>query len=225
MDLDALTHGQPATARLFVVWLHGHGMSPEDFAPFAPSLSVPAAFHLLRAPHALASGGQAWWARDAEVAARRGRPPWDLADERPPGREAVRRALARYLNALAPLRAGRPLLLAGFSQGGMLACDTVLHEQVDISALALLSSCRIAFDDWQPRLQRLAGLPVLVTHGRHDERLAFSAGEALCDAVRAGGADTEWLPFDGGHEVPLLAWRRLRVLMQRLIAQGGVPAA
>jgi len=28
--------------------------------------------------------------------------------------------------------------------------------------------------------------------------------------VRQHGAAVDWLPFDGGHEIPLVAWRRLR---------------
>jgi phospholipase/carboxylesterase len=101
------------------------------------------------------------------------------------------------------------LTLVGFSQGGMLAMDHVLHGgQVD--ALALLSSSRLAFASWRPRLPRLAELPVFIAHGRDDAELAFAAGEALRDAAREGGAAVTWLPFDGPHELPLVVWRALR---------------
>ena len=77
---------------------------------------------------------------------------------------------------------------------------------------------RIAFDEWGPRLPRLKDLPMLVVHGRDDDELAFSAGESLRDAAMAGGADVEWLPFEGGHGIPLVAWRALRRKLRRLIA-------
>ena len=48
----------------------------------------------------------------------------------------------------AQARAGtRPLVLGGFSQGGMLACDTLLRSSLPIAALALFSSSRIAFEN------------------------------------------------------------------------------
>ena len=110
---------------------------------------------------------------------------------------------------------GKRLALVGFSQGGMLAMDYVLHGG-RVDALALLSSTRIAFDEWQPLLPRLAGLPVLVAHGREDRELSFAAGEALRDAAVAGGAAVTWLPFDGGHGIPLPAWRGLRRFLASL---------
>lgn len=111
----------------------------------------------------------------------------------------------------------RPLVLVGFSQGGMLALDHVLHAVKQPTALVLLSSSRIAWPQWQPLLSRLAGLPMLVSHGRTDADLAFSAGEAIRDAALAGGANVTWLPFDGGHGVPMIVWRGLRNFLQRLL--------
>ncbi|MEO6688976.1 MAG: hypothetical protein ABIS07_13165, partial [Dokdonella sp.] len=108
---------------------------------------------------------------------------------------------------------GRRLVLVGFSQGGMLAMDYTLHDGCP-DALVLLSSSRIAFSDWEPRLRRLAGLPVLVAHGHADAELAFAAGENLRDAAIAGGAVVSWVPFDGGHEIPLVVWRSLRQFLR-----------
>jgi phospholipase/carboxylesterase len=99
----------------------------------------------------------------------------------------------------------------------MLAMDHVLHTDTRPDALALLSSSRIAFTDWVPRLGRLADLPVLVAHGRGDAQLSFAAGEALRDAATAGSARVSWLPFDGGHEIPLVVWRGLRKLLHELV--------
>jgi phospholipase/carboxylesterase len=190
-------------------------MRAADLAPFAASLGVPALFHFPQASLPAHDGGFSWWPVNAPRAGV-ARVPRDLAQAYPAGRADARAALARFLEALEPQRAGRPLLLAGFSQGGMLACDCLLHEAVKIDALALLSASRIAFDDWLPRLSRLQGLPALVSHGRDDPDLAFAAGEALRDALAAGGARVDWLPFDGGHEMPLPVWRGLRKLIREI---------
>jgi phospholipase/carboxylesterase len=165
------------------------------------------------------SGGRAWWDVDAELrSASLARGPRDLAGEHPEGRPAARARLAALLSEVSRLSPGLPLIVIGFSQGGMLACDLVLHAADDgwpvppLACLMLLSASRIAFDEWTPRLDRLKGLPVLVSHGRFDTDLAFSAGEALRDALAAGGAQVTWVPFDGAHEIPLVTWRQIRKL-------------
>jgi len=209
--LSTIAIGDADAARVVVI-LHGRMMAAADLAPFAHSLGVPDYFLFPDAPIVAPTGGYSWWpiAPEARAQALAGAAP-DLAAFDPPGRGAARAALADFCMAIP---AERELVLVGFSQGGMLAMDHVLHGG-RADALALLSSSRIAFDDWQPRLTRLHGLPMLIAHGRADAELGFAAGEGLRDAARAGGADLSWLPFDGAHEIPLVVWRALRKFLRR----------
>jgi len=201
-----------AEAERVVVFLHGRMMAAGDLAPFAHSLGMPGYFLFPDAPIAAPAGGYSWWpiAPEARAQALAGAAP-DLAWFDPPGRAEARETLAAFC---ASLPADRDIVLAGFSQGGMLAMDHVLHDG-RADALVLLSSSRIAFFDWQPRLDRLRGLPMLIAHGRADTELGFAAGEGLRDAARDGGADVAWLPFDGTHEIPLVVWRALRKFLGR----------
>ncbi len=144
----------------------------------------------------------------------------DLAERDPPGRAHARRLLATWIGEAAAQRPGAPIVLVGFSQGGMLACDTVLCESVAVAGLALLSSSRIAIGDWRRASARLAGMPVLVAHGRDDRELPFEAGVALRDFAIDAGATVDWLAFDGGHESPLPVWRRLRAWLSCVVAAG-----
>lgn len=215
------------TPPLLVVMLHGWNMRAADLQPFTLSLGVDALYRVPEAPHPVAlaadaqlqAAGRAWWPVDA---AARGRAlavgARDLHDQYPAGRETARRALAELLRADLAQHPGARLVLVGFSQGGMLACDTVLHEQLPVAGLALFSSSCIALSQWQAHLSRLRGLPVLVTHGRDDTDLAFSAGVRLRDTIAGAGADVQWLPFDGGHVIPLQSWRALRTLLRRIQA-------
>ena len=210
-SLTAVVVGSFEDAVGAVVLMHGHGMRAADLAPFARSLKVPMVFVFPEGPLAVEPAGRAWWAIDAArraAALRNG--PRDLADEYAPGRPHARQQLGSLLEAIRGPLAGRPLVLGGFSQGGMLACDQYLMEDTAASALVALSASRIARTDWAPRLGRLCGLPAFVSHGRSDPDLAFSAGEGLRDCLAAGGASVTWLPFDGGHVIPLEAWRGLR---------------
>lgn len=192
--------------------LHGRNMQAADLAPFGASLGIDAHFVFPDAPLTV-EPGRTWWPVDAEARLRE-RGARDLYEMDPPGRAEARAQLGALCNSVAE---GKQLALVGFSQGGMLAMDYVLHGG-RVDALALLSSTRIAFDEWRPLLPRLAGLPVLITHGRSDEELSFAAGEGLRDAALAGGADVTWFPFDGGHGIPLSVWRALRKFLAATMA-------
>jgi phospholipase/carboxylesterase len=197
----------PDDAKRVVVFLHGRMMEAADLAPFAHSLAVPALFLFPDAPLGAEPRGFSWWptAAEARAQALAGRAP-DLHAFDPPGRAQAREHLRAFC---ATIDADRTLVLVGFSQGGMLAMDYVLHGG-RVDRLVLLSSSRIAYADWQPRLRALKNLPMLIAHGREDTELGFAAGEGLRDAALAGGAKLDWLPYDGGHEIPLVVWRALR---------------
>lgn len=209
--------------RALLVLLHGLGMRPELLAPFPSALQLPVCAAVPAGPVQLADGAHAWWPVDLAARAARLAPGGpgavDLVDRDPPGRAAARAALSACLQPLRAEWPGLPLVLAGFSQGGMLALDHVLcgPEDQRPQALVLWSSSRIARDDWAGRWARVAGLPVQISHGRQDRDLAFSAGEGLREALLAGGAQVQWRPFEGGHEIPLLAWRGLRRLVMDLV--------
>jgi predicted esterase len=68
-----------------------------------------------------------------------------------------------------------------------------------------------------PHRARLQNLPVFVSHGVADPDLAFAAGERLRDFVLESGARGAWVSFDGGHEIPLVAWRGLRKFLGSLL--------
>lgn len=205
----------PGTPRLPVVLLHGYAMHPSDLAPFVESMGVPGTFYLPEGPVKAEPSGRAWWPidqerRNLEMAAG----PRDLWQAHPPGAAAARAHFASLLHQVCARHGGASPVVIGFSQGGMLACDTLLRDGGPMSALALLSASRISLDEWLPRAERLAGMPVLVSHGRQDPDLAFAAGEALRDFCARSGALVTWVPFEGGHEIPLVAWRAVRRLLQ-----------
>jgi phospholipase/carboxylesterase len=201
-----------------VVLLHGYSMQPSDLTPFAHSIGVPARFFFPRGPFSSPAGGYAWWAVDEEArAATLLSGPRDLADQRPTGLDTARRNFAMFLAAVVRQFAPKRVIVGGFSQGGMLACDFVLRGTTPVDGLILLSSSRLAFDAWQPCHERLRELPAYCSHGEKDSDLAFAAGLALRDFLEASGARVSWMPFEGGHEIPLVVWRGLRKFLAALL--------
>jgi phospholipase/carboxylesterase len=200
------------SARFALLLLHGRGMRTEALEPFGRSMGLPAVVSVPAGPVQMPDGSRAWWPADLDARARQlEQGPRDLFDVYPDGRAPARAALAAAVERVRHRWPALPVALAGYSQGGMVAMDhLLLGDEPGIAACALMSSTRIALNDWQPRLSRLASMPMFVAHGRSDDELPFSAGERLRDLLVQGGAEVTWVPFDGGHEMPLLMWRRLR---------------
>jgi phospholipase/carboxylesterase len=220
--LRAISVGNPAEASFALLLLHGFMMSPSDLSPFARSIGLPGWFlypeGIVAAPPA-----RAWWHIDpAERAAALARGPRDFASQSPSDLPEARRRLTSFLDAVTSvLGASRPLIVGGFSQGGMLVCDTLVRAERRVSGLVLLSTSRVAFSGWGPHLGSgcFRGVPALMSHGEADPDLAFSTGEALRDVLAEAGAVVEFVPFSQGHEIPLLVWRRLRKFLQARIAE------
>ena len=223
----------PEDAGALIVMCHGFAMKPEDLAPFCSSIGIPARWLLPEAPvpAALVPGrivGRSWWRIDPEArleALARG--PRDFATMEPPDLPAARALLGRILDESLSIAKGRPVILAGFSSGGMLAFDLMLRERRPVVGLALLSATRIAWREqaYLVKSTPLAGLPVLLTHGHADEDLAFSAGEALRDAAIDAGAQVAWAPYEGGHQITLVAWNRLRRWTRPLLERASLDRA
>jgi phospholipase/carboxylesterase len=200
--------------RLQLVFLHGYDMSPADLTPFAHSLALPGVSYAFpQAPAAVSETGYAWWPRVDEQTAGREGGARDLWQEYPAGRASAR-GLIRNLLGVLKAKCDAPLVLAGFSQGGMLACDTVLLEDTSVEALAMMSASCIAAAEWHERRHRLDGMPAFVSHGRADTDLSFDAGRRVADFLTSGGARVSWMPFDGGHGIPFLVWRQFKRFVQ-----------
>jgi phospholipase/carboxylesterase len=201
----------PARPLATMIIAHGYAMDAEHLAPLACAMGLPATLYFPRGLRPAPGGGRCWWSLDEERRRESiAQGPRDLCDEYPAGRAEARAALIAVARQARNEHPDLALILAGFSQGGMLACDTLLHEELNAEGLILLSSSRIAIDDWRPRLQRLRGISVLVAHGTQDPDLSFGAGERLRDELLKIGAKVTWLPFEGGHEIPFTIWRAIK---------------
>jgi phospholipase/carboxylesterase len=211
LDLAGLTTRivGPRDAPKTVVLLHGFGAPGDDLVPLSQAIGAPARFVFPEAPIELGGlygDSRAWWLLDLaklELELRSGTPR-DRRGEIPEGLPAARATVSRLLDQLEARYEVTPdrLVLGGFSQGAMLALDVALHRPKPPSALLLMSGTLLAESEWSPRLPTLAGVPIVLSHGRNDGLLPFSIAELLRDRLREAGAVVDWHPFVGGHEIP-----------------------
>jgi len=125
-----------------------------------------------------------------------------MSREVPLGMAEARARINALLDELDARLKPTKIVLGGFSQGAMLACDIALRTDRALAGIALLSGTLLAADEWAPLALGRRGLPALQSHGMVDPLLPFAYAEKLRDLLRTGGLDVTWVPFRGGHEIP-----------------------
>ncbi|MFW6231463.1 MAG: alpha/beta hydrolase [Spirochaetota bacterium] len=226
--LEVRTEG-PGDAPAIVVLCHGFGADEGDLVPLAGSLSTSTSlrFAFPRAPHPFPTGwgpGRAWFPdTEPELASFVTGEFFAHLDQLDPpslgGAGELLAASARGLRGPAP---DRRLLVGGFSQGAMVACEAMLAAGLRADGLICLSGSVIAAARWQAlaRARPLAGVPVFQAHGDVDPVLPFEAGLRLGETLDLAGGERTFVRFPGGHGIPPEVLDRLSSWLDAVCATG-----
>ncbi len=199
-------------ARACVIWLHGLGADGHDFEPLVPQLRLPDALGVrFVLPHApvrpvTVNGGQsmrAWY----DIAS----PDLGLA----PDLDGIARS-AEYLRSLVAAQGdlGIPperIVLAGFSQGGVVALHAALHMRARPAGVLALSTYLAAAEG------DATGLRVFMGHGSADPVVPIEQARDARERLLALGAEVEWHVYPMPHSVhpdevaDIARWLRARL--------------
>lgn len=230
----ASIQGDSAPPKLVVLLCHGFGAPGDDLVPLSlelmgrfPKLASGVRFVFPEAPMDLDElgmyGARAWWMIDMNrvAAAQQG----DLSGmqrmrtETPEGLQPARQALLKVIDEVS--RATQlpisKFVLGGFSQGSMITTDVTLRMEEAPAALAIFSGTVITEPEWRKRASIRKGLRVIQSHGRQDPFLPYTFAEDLRTLLTDAGLSVEFLPFQGGHTIPLEALERFGVLLESLL--------
>lgn len=184
-----------------VIWLHGLGADGRDFEPVVPELRLPSDLPLRFVfPHApvrpvTINGGMAMRAW------------YDILSLDTQGRadaEGVHQSTA-LLEALIDreiergIEPGR-IVVAGFSQGGAIAINAVLHSRLKLAGLMALST----YIPIPGELAASSGnreLPVFMAHGSFDPMIQMQWGRGSAESLAAAGFTVEWHDYPMAHAV------------------------
>ena len=138
-----------------------------------------------------------------------------IADEIPEGLAAARTHVQGLLREVRTRYQPEVLILAGFSQGGMLAMDVALAADPPVDRVAVLSGTLLSETLWRGRMARPTKPVAFLTHGRQDGVLPFAGSERLKALLEENDFQVTWLAFEGGHEIPDLVLDGLRAFVAR----------
>ena len=191
----------PPTAS--VIWLHGLGADGNDFVPIVPELKLPASLAVRFVfPHApvrkvTINNGiamRAWY--DITAADLNSRA--DIAGVRQSQVE-VEALIAREKTRGIP--ASRSVL-AGFSQGGVIALQTALRYPERLAGVIALSTYLVLADRVATEAAAMnRDLPIFMAHGTADPVVRFEWGDASRRTLVANGYRVDWHTYRMEHSV------------------------
>jgi phospholipase/carboxylesterase len=214
--LEAITSGplrEQDRGGIAAILLHGWGARGDDLLSAAQELARPGVRFILPAgPLPMAGGGRAWWNLD------RNPPGYASLTSGPsqvphPQVSAARTAVQALVRRVRERYAPDHVVIAGFSQGAMLAMDVALASSSEIDRVAALSGV-LLLDSLGALQAPTEKRPlVYIAHGRKDGVVPFMAGEVAKALFERHGFTVTWRPFDGGHEIPRSVVSDLRTFL------------
>ncbi|AZG35954.1 MULTISPECIES: alpha/beta hydrolase [Shewanella] len=202
-QLDKIVVEPQLPATSCVIWLHGLGDSGAGFAPVVPVLGLNSQ-HSIRFifPHApeqavTINGGfvmRSWYDIKSMDLHERADIQGVMASE-----QAIRQLIVDQINN--GISADK-IVLAGFSQGGVMSLFTGLRFEQKLAGIMALS-CYLPGGEKLPEQLSAANqnTPIWHNHGEQDDVVPLFAGKMANDALNAAGYSTSWKTYPMPHSV------------------------
>ncbi|HPT49348.1 MAG TPA: alpha/beta hydrolase-fold protein [Accumulibacter sp.] len=190
--------------RCAIVWLHGLGADGHDFEPIVDEFDferLPAIRYVF--PHAplrpvTVNGGyvmRAWY----DI----------VSPDFAPGREEAEgvRQSARQIEALIARENARGIpderiVLAGFSQGGVIALHAGLRHPRRLAGILALSCYMPLSDTLSAEASAVnRDVPIFMAHGRADPVVPYDFGKRAARLLKELGYPVQWQPYATEHTV------------------------
>ncbi|TNF87395.1 MAG: alpha/beta fold hydrolase, partial [Gammaproteobacteria bacterium] len=181
------------------IWLHGLGADAHDFEPIVPLLNLhqPLKFVFPNAP-----------VRPVTINAGMEMRAWyDIDPGAPLAGEADIRESAAAIAALveAEVQAGTPrnrIVLAGFSQGGVIALQVGLRAESRVAGIMALSTYVHDHEHLAEEVSFASiDTPIFMAHGLADPMIPIARAVTSREALAALNYEVEWHEYGMGHQV------------------------
>lgn len=206
----------PATA--CVIWLHGLGADGHDFEPIVPELNLPADLAIRFVfPHApvrpiTINGGAEMrgWYDFIPHSEHSG------SEDIQSSSEMIKLLLEEEINKGI---ASEKILLAGFSQGGVIALHTGLRFPHRLAGILALSTYlhEVNSTEKERRDENLA-IPIMMAHGTMDPMIPIMRAATARENLIRLGYDVRWFDYPMGHQVSLEEIREISRFFQEVLS-------
>jgi phospholipase/carboxylesterase len=218
--LERITIEPKSPATSCVIWLHGLGDSGAGFAPIVPVLALPEnhgiRFVFPHAPKQAVTINQgyvmrSWYDIKSMDLHNRADLEGVLASEK-----LVKGLIQEQIDSGIP---AEKIILAGFSQGGVLSLFTALRFEHSLAGILALS-CYLPTADKLPEQCHSANAdtPILQNHGERDGVVPISAGKIANGLLNAAKYNVTWKSYPMEHSVlpeqlaDISVWLQARLL-------------
>jgi phospholipase/carboxylesterase len=185
-----------------LILMHGLGANGEDLVPLADQLVLASALRMrFILPHAPAmqvtvnEGAMmpAWYDIESLDSS-------DREDEAGmhASRDKIVQLIARENQRGIP---SSRIVLAGFSQGGVMALFTGLCHAERLAGIAALSSYLPLVLQWMALSPKYPGLPIFMGHGCYDPFIPLALAKTSKDLLGAHGYAVEWHEYGAQHHL------------------------
>jgi phospholipase/carboxylesterase len=201
--LARVTVEPKSTATSCVIWLHGLGDSGDGFAPIVPVLNLPKnhgiRFIFPHAPEQAVTINQgyvmrSWYDIKSMDLHNRADMAGVLESE-----QAIHALIQQQIDSGI---AANKIVLAGFSQGGVISLFTGLRYPKALAGIMALS-CYLPTADKLPDNCHIANkqTPILQNHGDQDDVVPMSSGKMANQLLIDAGYNTKWQSYRMPHSV------------------------
>lgn len=178
---------------LCVILLHGIGSDENDLLDLGSRLGSEFLVISARAPIATAPGAYAWF----KVRFTPFGPKFDQEEA-----FASLKTLSRFVREIKDGYGVSNVVLAGFSQGGIMSACLALTEPESVTGFAMFSG-RIPseIEPMTASKERLSKLKAFVSHGKYDERLPISHGHDAKALLQEKSVALAYGEYDAVHQI------------------------
>lgn len=204
---------EPATKA--VIWLHGLGADGNDFAGLVPELDLPEKNGIRFVfPHAAVqavtiNGGmemRSWY----DIRSNDFMEDIDAAGIRVSCYQVYDLIQAQMDQGILP----ENIVLAGFSQGGLIALHAGLSFSHTLAGIMALST----YCPMPQQFSQHRQMPIIMTHGEYDTVIPMDIAQLSRDSLQRRGYQIEWFQYPMEHQVCIEEIRDISVWLRKALS-------
>jgi len=185
-----------------IVAIHGWQGDRNSMRPLITSMKIQnAGWYLLEAPYPAKEGNG--WSWSYEISEGK----WEVNEPK--------QLLGHFFSRLFEKYTSENIYVLGFSQGGMVCLDFVLFLDQPLGGVfpiaGFLHKPKIDMERFHPCQKNT---PILIGHGRNDDKIPVEASKNAYDLLKEQGANAEMFLYNGTHKIGMEYIRKIREKIQ-----------